>query len=105
MNSEGQEAQHRHRLQNVERRNNDEFGLAALGSQRRHSESEEKRRGEVDHDVMQAGALRLGQRLAQDTLGLLVGAQHHIAITDAAALGAGIADVAHAFELEQHWRV
>ena len=40
---EGEEAQHRHRLQDVERRHDHQLGLAALGGERRHHEGEQQR--------------------------------------------------------------
>ena len=40
---EGQEAQHRHRLQDVERGQDEQLGAPALGGERRHDESEDQR--------------------------------------------------------------
>src|SRR5262249_55954989 len=52
---EGEEAEHRHRLQNVEGRNDDQLRLAALGRHGRDHEGEQQR-GEDSREHPQGGA-------------------------------------------------
>jgi hypothetical protein len=68
---EGEEAQHRHRLKDVERRDDDELGLAAFGGERGHHEGEQQR-GHDGREHAQGRAQRIFRqvgRIERDRLG------------------------------------